>query len=144
MVLDEYIEYRCTVPRTLHSGVSPFHVVYGACMSSLVSRALESQYGDGEHIETFSRQSATCKSFANHLSVSYALSHCFVAVAPVVHLGAIVTERTHDTASPTRGGCRSRISRFLDPLKVPCRSWLSKDCRSRQPSSPSVPTGKFS
>ena len=103
-------------------------------MSSLVSRALESQYGDGEHIETFSRQSATCKSFANHLSVSYALSYCFVAVAPVFHFGAIVTERT--LPPPLGGGCRSRISRSLDPLKVPCRSWLSKACGSRQPSSP--------
>ena len=100
MVLDEYIEYRCTVPRTLRSGVSPFHVVYGACMSSLVSRALESQHGDAEHIETFADRVLP----ANFFLSFYAQSHCFVVVAPVVHFGATVMERTHDTASPIRGG----------------------------------------
>ena len=66
----------------------------------IVSRALESQHGDAEHIETFSRLSAACKLCL----CSRALSHCFVVVAPVVHIGTTAMERTHDTPSPTRGG----------------------------------------
>ena len=133
MALDEYIEYRCTVPRTLHGGVSPFHVVYGARMSS-----------DGEHIETFSRQSAACNSFTNHLSVSYALSHCSSLSLPVFILEPLLRSERTTLPPPLRGGgCRIRISRSLDPLKVPCMSWLSKICRSRQPPSPFGPNWQF-
>ena len=52
----------CTVPRILHSGVSPVSRFYGA-------QPIRAQP-------------------ANPLSEPYVLSHCFVAVAPVVHFEA--------------------------------------------------------
>ena len=90
-----------------------------ACL--LVSRALESQHGDAEIVETC--RDLSTESCLLTLPEGDVMSCRFTAIAPVCHFGATVMKHTLITASPFGGGVKDEgllvlVHLVLRPLQV--------------------------